>query len=71
MCYQQRIFDYAFKENNKLVNERQRIGTDIPVKELKQNTEIFGVTFVTFYVCIDEGMLPAVLKHANIAPVVK
>ena len=64
--------DNILKEINKLGNIKAIQNTGIPVKILKQNADIFG-SFIChlFNVCVDEGTLPSVWKHANIKPVFK
>ena len=60
------------KEINKLGNRKEIQNTDIPVKILKQNADIFGSYICHFFnVCVDKGTFPSVLKHANITPVFK
>ena len=64
--------DDVLKEINKLGNRKAIQNTDIPVKVLKQNADIFGSYICHFFnVCVDKGTLPSVLKHANITPVFK
>ena len=46
--------------------------TDIPVKILKHNADIFGGYICHFFnVCINKGTFLSVLKHANIISVFK
>ena len=60
------------KEINKLGNGKAIQNTEIAVKILKQNADIFGSYVCYFlYVCVDKGTFSSVLKHANITPVFK
>ena len=64
--------DDVLKEINKLGNRKAIQNTDIPVKILKQNADIFGSYICHFFnVCVDKGTFPSVLKHADITPVFK
>ena len=64
--------DDVLKEINKLGNRKAIRNTEIPVKILKQNTDIFGSYICHFLnVCLDKGTFRSVLKHADITPVVK
>ena len=64
--------DDVLKEINKLGNKKAIPKTDIPVKILKQNADIFGSCICQFFnVCVDKGTFPSVLKHAHITPVFK
>ena len=64
--------DDVLKEINKLGYRKAIQNTDIPVKILKQNADIFGSYICHFFnVCVDKGMFPSVLKHADIAPAFK
>ena len=64
--------DDVLKEINKLGNRKAIQKTDIPVKILKQNADIFGSYICHFFnVCVDKGTFPSVLKHADITPVFK
>ena len=46
--------------------------TDIPVRILKQNSDIFGNYICDFFnECVDKGVFPSILKNANITPVFK
>ena len=64
--------DYVLRKSNKLSNRKAIQNTDIPVKTLKQNGDIFGSYICHFFnVCIDKGTFPSGLKHANIPPVFK
>ena len=57
---------------NKLGNRKAIQNTDIPVKILKQNADIFGSYICHFFhICVDKGTFPSVLKHADITPVFK
>ena len=60
------------KKINKLGNRKVIQSTDIPVKILKQNADIFGNWICYFFnVCVDKGTFSSVRKHANITPVFK
>ena len=62
--------DYVLNEINKLGNRKTIQSTDILVKFLKQNADIFGIYICHFFnVCADKSTFPSVLKHANITPV--
>ena len=64
--------DDVFKEINKLGNRKGIQNTNISVKILKQNADIFGSYICHFFnVCVDKGTFPSVLKHANITPFLK
>ena len=64
--------DDVLKEINKLGNRKAIQNTDIPVKILKQNADIFGSYICHFFnVCVDKGTFPSVRKHTNITPVFK
>ena len=64
--------DDVLKEINKLGNRKAIQNTDIPVKILKQNADIFGSYICHFLnVCVDKGTFPSVLKHADNTPVFK
>ena len=64
--------DDVLKKINKLRNRKAIQSTDIPVKILKQNADIFGSYICHFFnVCVDNDMFPSVLKHANITTVFK
>ena len=64
--------DDVLKEVNKLGNRKAIQNTDIPVKILKQNADIFGSYICHFFnICVDKGTFPSVLKHADITPVFK
>ena len=42
------------------------------MKGLKQNSDIFGNYICDFFnECVDKGVLPSILKNANITPVFK
>ena len=59
--------DNVLKEINKLGNRKAMQSTDIPVKILKQNADIFGSDICHFFnECVDKAIFPSVLKHANI-----
>ena len=62
--------DDALKKINKLGNRKAIHNTDILVKILKQNADIFGSYICHYFnVCVDKGTFPSILKHANITPV--
>ena len=62
----------VLKGINKLGNRKAIQSTEIPVKILKQNPDIFGSYIChLFNVCTDKGTFPSVMKHANITPVFK
>ena len=63
--------DDVLKEINKFGNRKAIQSTDIPVKILKQNADIFGIYYHFFNVCVDKATFPSVLKHATIIPVFK
>ena len=64
--------DDVLKEINKLGNRKAIQNTDIPVKILKENADIFGSNICHFFnVCVEKGTFPSVLKYANITPVFK
>ena len=78
-AFKQQIFSFSkvriddvLEEINKLGNRKAIQNTDIPVKILKQNADIFGSYICHFFnVCVDKGTFPSVLKHADITPVFK
>ena len=46
--------------------------TDIPVRILKQNSDIFSNYICDFFnECVDKGVSPSILKNSNIKPVFK
>ena len=60
------------KEIRKLDHRKATQNTDIPVRILKQNADIFGNYICDFFnECIDKGVFPSILKNANITPVFK
>ena len=62
----------VLKEINKLGNRKAIQPTDIFVKILKQNANIFGSYICQFFnVCVDKGTFPSVLKHANITNILE
>ena len=64
--------DDVLKEIKKLGNRKAIQNTDIPVKILKENADIFGSYICHFLnVCVVKGTFPSVLKHADITPVFK
>ena len=64
--------DDVLKEINKLDYRKAIQNTDIPVKILKQNADIFGSYICHFFnVCVNKGTFPSVLRHADITPVFK
>ena len=60
------------KEIRRLSTRKATQYSDLPVKILKENSDIFGK-----YICeifnewVDKGTFPSILKHANITPVFK
>ena len=66
------MVDDVLKKINKLGKRKAIQNTDIPVKILKENAEIFGSYICHFFnVFVDKGMFASVLKHANITPIFK
>ena len=64
------MVDDALKKINKLGNRNAIQNTDIPVKILKENADIFGSYIChNFNVFVDKDMFASVLKHANITPI--
>ena len=62
----------VIKEIEKLNNRKATQSTDLPVKILKENADIFGNYICDFFNdCIGKGSFPSVLKQANITPVFK
>ena len=60
------------KEIRKLDPRKATQNTDIPVRILKQNSDIFGNYICDFFnECVDKGVFPSILKNANITPVFK
>ena len=60
------------KEIGKLDPRKATQNTDIPVRILKQNSDIFGNYIIDFFnECVDNGVLPSILKNANVTPVFK
>ena len=58
------------KEIRKLDPRKATQNTDIPVRILKQNSDIFGNYICDFFnECVDKGVFPSILKNANITPV--
>ena len=47
--------DDVLKEINKFGNRKAIQSTDIPVKILKQNADIFGIYYHFFNVCVDKA----------------
>ena len=58
------------KEIRKLDPRKATQNTDIPVRILKQNSDIFGNYICDFFnECVDKGIFPSILKNAtNITP---
>ena len=54
------------------IGDRKAIqNTDIPVKIIKENVDIFGSYICHFFnVFVNKGTFPSVLKHADITPVI-
>ena len=60
------------KKLENLILEKATQNTDIPVRILQQNSDIFGNYICDFFnECVDKGVFPSILKNANIAPVFK
>ena len=60
------------KEIRKLDPRKASQNTDIPVRILKQNSDIFGNYICDFFnECVDKSVFPSILKNANITPVFK
>jgi len=60
------------KEIKKLSTRKATQSTDIPVKILKENSDIFGSYICDFFNdCVERGDFPSILKLANITPVFK
>ena len=60
------------KEIRKLDPRKGTKNTDIPVRILKQNSDIFGNCICDFLnECVDKGVFPSILKNPNITPVFK
>ena len=62
----------VIKEIRKIDRRKATQNTDIPVRILKQNSDIFGNYICDFFnECFDKGVFPSTLKNANITLVVK
>ena len=62
----------VLKEIKKLSTRKATQSTDIPVKILKENADIFGSYICDFFIdCVDRGDFPSILKLAKITPVFK
>ena len=60
------------KEIRKLDLRKATQNTDIPVRILKQNSDIFGNYICDFFnEYVDKGVFPSVLKNAKITPFFK
>ena len=60
------------KEIKKLSTRKATQSTDLPVKILKENSDVFGSYIHDFFnYCVDKGDSPSILKMANITPVFK
>ena len=60
------------EEIKKLSTRKDTQSTDIPVKILKENADIFGSYICDFFNdCVERGGFPSILKLANITPVFK
>ena len=60
------------KEIRKLYPRKATQNADIPVRILKQNSDIFGNYICDFLnECVDKGVFLSILKNANITPVFK
>ena len=72
-------FDFCRVNVQDLEKEIRRLSTrkgtqysDLPVKILKENSDIFGKFICNFFnECVDKGTFQSILKHANITPVFK
>ena len=54
----------------KLVPRKATQNTNIPVRILKQNSDIFGNYICDFFnESVDKGVFPSILKNANITPI--
>ena len=63
--------DDVLKEINKIGDRKAIQNTDIPVKIIKENADIFGSYICHFFnVFVNKGTFPSVLKHADITPVI-
>ena len=64
--------DDVLREINKLCNRKAIQSTEIPVRILNQNANIFGSYICHFFnICVDKGTFPSVLKHGNITLALK
>ena len=62
----------VLKEIKKLSTRKATQSTDIPVKILKENADIFGSYICDFFNdCVERGDFPSILKLAKITPVFK
>ena len=60
------------KETRKLDPGKATQNINIPVRILKQNSDIFGNYICDFFnECVDKGVSLSILKNANVAPVFK
>ena len=60
------------KEIRRLSTRKATQYSDLPVKILKENSDIFGKYISEiFNEWVDKGTFPSILKHANITPVFK
>ena len=60
------------KDIRKLDPRKATQNTDIPVRMLKQNSDIFDNYICDFFSeCVDKGVFPSILKNPNITPVFK
>ena len=58
------------KEIRKLAPRKATQNTNIPVRILKQNSDIFGNYICDFFnESVDKGVFPSILKNANITPI--
>ena len=60
--------DDVSKKIKKLSTRKAVQINDIPVKILKQITDIFLITFVTSSFCLNEDKFPIIFKQANTKP---
>ena len=64
--------DDVLKKISKSGNRKAIQNTDIPVKIVKQNADIFEGYICNFFnVCVDKSRFPSALKHAKFTPVFK
>ena len=60
------------REIRKLDPRKATQNTNIPVRMLKHDSDIFGNYICNFFnECVDKSVFPSILKNANITPVFK